>query len=93
MNESINQSNIHSLKINLSINHGLMSEMSLSFATLSPFINAHQFHHLNINPLHPVMYFYRSEHERHSAECPFVRGDRTENVPMCGKLPQYSFAA
>ncbi|KAK3718781.1 hypothetical protein QZH41_014030 [Actinostola sp. cb2023] len=27
-----------------------------------------------------------SEHERHSAECPFVRGERTENVPMCVSL-------
>lgn len=24
----------------------------------------------------------RSEHERHATQCPFVRGDYTENVPM-----------
>ena len=28
---------------------------------------------------------FRSEHERHSPQCPFVKGEYTQNVPMCGK--------
>ena len=27
---------------------------------------------------------FRSEHERHSPKCPFVRGECTENVPLSG---------
>ena len=26
----------------------------------------------------------RSEHERHSPQCPFVKGEFTQNVPMSG---------
>ncbi len=31
----------------------------------------------NISPLPP-----RSEHERHSPNCPFVKGEHTQNVPL-----------
>ena len=29
---------------------------------------------------------FRSEHERHSPECPYVKGEYTENVPMAGNV-------
>ena len=29
--------------------------------------------------------WFRSEHERHSPNCPFVRGECTENVPLSGR--------
>jgi baculoviral IAP repeat-containing protein 6 len=29
-----------------------------------------------------MMLFCRSEHERHSPSCPFVKGESTQNVPL-----------
>lgn len=29
--------------------------------------------------------FLRSEHERHSPQCPFVKGEYTQNVPLSGE--------
>jgi len=37
-------------------------------------------------------FFLRSEHERHSPFCPFVRGEHTHNVPLsltCATLPAF----
>ena len=30
----------------------------------------------------------RSEHERHAMQCPFMRGEPTENVPVAGESLQ-----
>lgn len=30
------------------------------------------------------LYVIRSEHERHSPQCPFVKGEFTQNVPLSG---------
>lgn len=29
-----------------------------------------------------LIFFFRSEHERHSPNCPFVKGEHTQNVPL-----------
>ena len=34
------------------------------------------------NKKYLVLYFHRSEHERHSSSCPFVKGEHTQNVPL-----------
>lgn len=32
-----------------------------------------------------IFIFTRSEHERHSPTCPFVKGEYTQNVPLSGR--------
>lgn len=32
--------------------------------------------------IHGCVYLVRSEHERHSPNCPFVKGEYTNNVPL-----------
>ena len=34
---------------------------------------------------------YRSEHERHSPACPFVKGEYTHNVPLSGKSTVFMY--
>jgi len=31
-----------------------------------------------------LQFVRRSEHERHSPQCPFVKGEFTQNVPLSG---------